>query len=79
MHYKYKINSKEDLYKLSELASHEDFSIYISTSSAMLDAKSLLALFSILGKEVSIVAPDHVDSTKFGKFIDKLSKNTNSK
>lgn len=75
MIYPYKIESKEDLYRLSELASQEDFNVYISTNNVMLDAKSLLALFTILGKEINLVAPDHTDSDKFSKFIDKLTKN----
>jgi hypothetical protein len=74
MTYPVKIETKEDLYKLSELASKEDFSIYLSTSTGLLDAKSILALFTILGKEVNLIAPDHVDVIKFGKFIEKLSK-----
>jgi hypothetical protein len=68
----FKVESKEDLQRLSELASKEDFNIYLSTSTAMFDAKSLLALFTILGKEVSLIAPDHADSEKFSKFIEKL-------
>ena len=74
MTYPVKIETKEDLYRFSELASQEDFSIYLSTSSGLLDAKSILALFTILGKEVNLVAPDHVDAIKFGKFIEKISK-----
>ena len=74
MTYPYKIETKEDLRRLSELASNEDFNIYISTSSVMLDAKSLLALFTILGKEINLVAPDHVASDKFSKFIARLTK-----
>ena len=74
MTYPFKINTKEDLYRLSELASREDFSIYLSTSTEIFDAKSLLALFTILGKEVNLTAPDHIDSAKFSKFIEKLSK-----
>lgn len=72
MNYPYKIESRDDLYRLSELASHEDFDIYISTNTTMIDAKSLLALFTILGKEINLVAPDHADSLKFSKFIEKL-------
>ena len=34
-----KINSKEDLYRLSELASKEDYPIYISTAYGQIDAK----------------------------------------
>ncbi len=74
MTYPFKIESKEDLKRLSELACQEDYNIYLSTSTAMFDAKSLLALFTILGKEVSIVAPDHTNSARFTKFIEKLNK-----
>lgn len=66
------INSKEELLHLSEEASKQDFSIYISTEHGMLDAKSLLALFTILGKEIKLVAPDHADADKFIKFVEKL-------
>ena len=66
------INSKEDLYNLSEKASKEDFPIYISTPYGMLDAKSLLGLFSILGQEVKLVAPDHTNADKFIKFVKSL-------
>ena len=72
MIYQYKIETKEDLYRLSELASQEDYPIYISTDSGMIDAKSLLALFTILGKEINLVAPDHAKSDDFMNFISKL-------
>lgn len=62
-------NSKEELYRFSELASKQDFNVYISTQYGQLDAKSLLALFTILGREVNIVAPDHADADKFVDFI----------
>lgn len=74
MTYPFKIETQEDLYRLSEMASKEDFSIYLSTNSEIFDAKSLLALFTILGKEVKLTAPDHVDAEKFSKFIEKLNK-----
>ena len=75
MMYPIKIETREDLYRFSELASKEDFALYISTSSDMFDARSLLVLFTILGKEVNLVAPDHVDSAKFIKFIEKFLNN----
>ena len=74
MIYPYKIETKEDLYRLSELASKEDYPIYISTDLCQLDAKSLLALFTILGAEVNLVAPDHTKSEDFMHFIEKLQK-----
>jgi hypothetical protein len=73
MNFPYKITTYEDVYKLNRLASHEDFTIYLSTSSEMFDAKSLLALFTLLGRDVNIIAPDRVDVRKFSKFIEKLT------
>ena len=69
-----KFETKEDLYRFSELASHEDFGIYISTPYGQLDAKSLLALFTILGKNVNVVAPDHTSADKFVKFLEKYNQ-----
>ena len=68
-----KFETKEDLLRFSELASKQDFNIYISTAYGQLDAKSLLALFTILGKEVNIVAPDHASADKFMDFLDEYN------
>ena len=65
-----KFETKEDLFRFSELASKQDFNIQIGTEYGQLDAKSLLALFTILGREVNIVAPDHASADKFIKFLD---------
>jgi hypothetical protein len=72
MVYPYTINNREELYRLSELASKEDFPIYISTPYGQLDARSVLGLFSIIGKEINLVAPDCADIEKFQGFINKL-------
>ena len=45
-----------------------------SPEKGYLYAKSLLALFTILGKEVNIVAPDHSKADNFFKFLQKYSK-----
>jgi hypothetical protein len=74
MVYPYKINTKEDLVKLSELACKEDFPVYISTPYGQIDARSLLGLFTILGKDIHLVAPDHASVNDFYKFIDKLGR-----
>ena len=72
MVYPYKVNSTEDLIKLCELACKEDFPIYISTDYGQLDARSLLGLFTVLGQNINISAPDHMCPKDFSKFIAKL-------
>lgn len=74
MTYSYKINSKEDLVRLSELACKEDFPVYISTPYGQLDARSLLSLFTVLGQDINLVAPDHACAKEFSKFISKLEE-----
>ena len=69
-----KFETKEDLLRFSELASKENFPIYISTDMGQLDARSLLALFTILGTDVNIVAPDHEDASKFIAFLRKYAE-----
>ena len=75
MIYPYKFNTKEDLLRLSELACKEDFPIYISTEYGQIDARSLLGLFTILGQDINLVAPDHACAKEFSKFISKLENN----
>ena len=70
-----KFETKEDLYRFSDLASQQDFNIYISTPYGQLDAKSILALFTILGKDVNIVAPDHARVDEFLAFLDAYNNN----
>jgi hypothetical protein len=72
MIYPYKINNKEDLLRLCELASKEDFPIYISTAYGQIDARSLLSLFTVMGQDINLVAPDHACAKDFSKFITKL-------
>ena len=72
MIYPYTFNSKEELYRLSELASKQNFPIYISTPYGQLDARSILGLFSIMGKEINLVAPDSANDGQFWKFIQQL-------
>lgn len=72
MVYPYKINSKEDLVRLCELASKEDYPIYISTDYGQIDARSLLGLFTMVGQDINLVAGDHACAKDFTKFINKL-------
>lgn len=70
-----RFDTKDDLLRFSELASKQDFNIYISTPTAQLDAKSVLALLTMMGQDVTIVAPDHADAAQFKSFLDKYNDN----
>ena len=38
----------------------------------MLDARSLLGLFALVGKKANVVAEDNVDPRAFRKLVDKM-------
>ena len=69
-----RFSSQAELYRFSELASKESYPIHISTNAVILDARSILALMTLLGKDVMIVAPDHISAQVFGKFIQRYEK-----
>ena len=67
------LNDKKDILRLNELATKESFSLKVSNGSIIIDAKSLLALFSLMGKTVNLVAPDSADPIRFKNLIKKIT------
>ena len=68
------LNNKKDILRLNELATKESFNLKVSNGSIIIDAKSLLALFSLIGKTVNLVAPDSADPEKFRNLIKKITQ-----
>lgn len=68
------LKTKEDVLRLNDLATKENFNLKVSTGSIIIDAKSLLALFALIGKKVNLVASDRTDPETFSNFIKKITK-----
>lgn len=68
------LKTKEDVLRLNDLATKENFNLKVSTGSIIIDAKSLLALFALIGKKVNLVASDRTDPEVFSHFIKKIVK-----
>lgn len=66
------IKTPAQIQKLSELASQEPYDISLVTSTVILDARSLLGLYSLIGQRVAVSADDHADPKRFGKFLEKI-------
>ena len=66
------IKSMEDVQNLNKVASKQDFNLSVSCGSVIVDARSLLALFTLIGSQVSIVAPDGVSPKEFVKSIKRM-------
>lgn len=67
------LKSKDDIEHLSNLASEQPYEVYVHSNDdiVMVDARSLLALFTLIGKRCKVVAEDNVDPKMFAKFVRK--------
>lgn len=71
-----KLNTVEDIQRLNHVATDEHYDMSVSCGHIMIDAKSLLALFSLIGREVTLVAPDDISVKHFHKTIKRMKLST---
>lgn len=60
--------------RISDLASKAPYEVWLSTDVVMLDARSLLGLYALIGQKVRVVAEDDVDPRQFFKLVDKMNR-----
>lgn len=58
--------------KINRLASSAPYDVWLHSETVMLDARSLLGLYALIGKRVRVVAEDNVDPAQFGKLVDRM-------
>ena len=66
------IKNEEQVKKINRLACEAPYEVWLSTDTVMLDARSLLGLFALVGKKAQVVAEDDVDPKAFGKLVAKM-------
>lgn len=66
------INSIDDVIHLNKVANKEDIKMSVSSGLDIVDAKSLLALFTMIGRRCTLVAPDSTNPKSFAKAIKKI-------
>ena len=59
--------------KINRLACDTPFEVGLSSGTTMLDARSLLGLFALVGKKATVVAEDNVDPHKFSTLVAKMA------
>ena len=67
------IKDKEQVAKINELATRAPYEVWVSDSTMMLDARSLLGLFALVGKKARVVAEDSVDPKAFARMVSKMA------
>ena len=68
------IKDRDQVEKINELALETPYEVWLSTDTLMLDARSLLGLYALVGKKVKVVAEDDVDPKQFFKLVSKMER-----
>lgn len=66
------LNTIEEIQRLNQVATTQHYDMFVHTEDVMIDAKSLLALFSLLGRQVMVVVPDHISAKHLAKTIKRM-------
>lgn len=67
------IKALEQVKRINELASQEPYEVWLSTGVVMLDARSLMGLYALVGKRVQVVTEDDVDPKRFQKLVSRMA------
>lgn len=67
------IRDKEQIERINQLACNAPYEVWLHTDSVMLDARSLLGLFALVGQRARVVVEDDVSPRSFQKMIAKMA------
>ena len=67
------LETPEDVKALNDAALDYEGKLTVNCGSTSIDAKSLLALFTLIGRKgINLVAPDHESPRKFAEIVKKI-------
>ena len=67
------IKSEEQVGRINRLACEAPYEVWISTDTVMLDARSLLGLYALVGQRAKVVTEDDVDPKMVSRLVEKMS------
>ena len=73
MTFEIKLENPKDVKELNDAAFDYNGKLTVNCGATSIDAKSLLGLFTLIGKKgIKVVAPDHENPKKFVEFIKRI-------
>ena len=67
------IKDKSQVEKINRLACDAPYEEWLSTKDMMLDARSLLGLFALVGRKAKVVVDDNVSPRSFQRMVAKMA------
>ena len=66
------IKSKEQVDRINRLACEAPYEVWLSTDTVMLDARSLLGLYALVGKRARVVTEDDLNPRMVDRLVTKM-------
>ena len=67
------IKNEAQVERINRLACQAPYEVWLFTRDMMLDARSLLGLFALVGKRASVVVEDDVPAGSFDRMVAKMA------
>ena len=67
------IKNEAQVERINRLACQAPYEVWLFTRDMMLDARSLLGLFALVGKRASVVVEDDVSPSAFSRLVAKMA------
>ena len=67
------IKSEEQVGRINRLACEAPYEVWISTDTVMLDARSLLGLYALVGQRAKVVTEDGLDPKMVDRLVEKMA------
>ena len=74
MHPEIEIKDKAQVEKINRLATEVPYEVWLSTGTLMLDARSLLGLYALIGKRAKVVTEDDVNPKMVQRLVAKVAR-----
>ncbi len=74
MHPEIEIKDKAQVDKINRLATEVPYEVWLSTGTLMLDARSLLGLYALIGKRAKVVTEDDVNPKMVQRLVAKMAR-----
>ena len=67
------IKSEEQVVRINRLACEAPYEVWLSTDAVMLDARSLLGLFGLVGQRAKVVTGDSLNPKTLDRLVQKMA------
>ena len=67
------IKSEEQVTRINRLACEASYEVWLSTDTMMLDARSLLGLYGLVGQRAKVVTEDDLDPKAVNRLVAKMA------